>query len=177
MPLRVDATMFPSPHLPLLEFACLPEFPLSVSPYRLGDPSVVVPCYHRHSTLRYSALAVVRGVSSRTASRRLRFSFRVLPEATVTTVASRHRFHEVVCPCSVFNSRPGPGVSTVATAFDVSTSLPVWRLQPMPDCSDTRSWGSPFEAFPSHLVLNALTSKTRAVLRTSLSVCPQSLPA
>jgi len=60
------------------------------------------------------------------ASLGLRFSFRVLPESTVATIASRHRFPEVFRPCSAFDhgsdALPCP---TETAVFGVSTSLTV----------------------------------------------------
>jgi len=103
---------------------------------------------------RCSASAVIREVSLRTNSPRLRFSCRVWPEATVTTIASRHCFREVLRSYSVFDHKrcvltcppesTASGVSTPLTVTAFAIHAPIPRSK--------RSWSSPFEAFPSHLI-------------------------
>jgi len=72
----------------------------------------------------------------------------------VTTIASRHRFREVLRSYSVFDRQrcvltcppesAAFGVSTPLTVIAFATHAPIARSK--------RSWSSPFEAFPSHLV-------------------------
>lgn len=72
----------------------------------------------------------------------------------MTTLASRHRFREVLRSYSVFDrQRRVLTCPTGSAAFGVSTPLTFVALAiHAPIARSKRSWSSPFEAFPSHLI-------------------------
>lgn len=84
----------------------------------------------------------------------LRPFFRVSPEATVTALANCHHFHEVLRPYSVFRSRASDRDLPVQThrlrRFHVLDGSAPAISASISRCN--RSWGSPFEASPSHLI-------------------------
>jgi len=71
---------------------------------------------------------------------------------TAATLASRRCLREVLCPDSVFEHGQVGRQACQRIAFDVSTSLTNYHPFSTPDCSGIRSWGSPLEAFSSHLI-------------------------
>jgi hypothetical protein len=97
-------------------------------------------------------------------SPRLRLFFRVLPEATVSALASRHHFHEVLCPFNVFDpGRLTPtchvGIHRLRRFHARDGSAPAIYAS---ISRSIRSWGSPFEAFSSHLIPSTVVFGMRA---------------
>jgi len=121
-----------------------------VSPYGLGDPAVRFGrVIHDHPLCGFPHREPRLEFPPTDRSRGLRFSFRVLPETTVTTLASRHRFPEVPCPYSAFNhGRDAPACPPMAAACGVLTPLTDDATRDLsPACAGDSLLGFPLRSF------------------------------
>jgi hypothetical protein len=143
----------------------------NVPPYCLSDPSVWFRRKIQRATLRCFVPTLVRGAHSTAVSPRLWRSCRVLPERlrrpSRATAAFVRFCTPTTCPITSalrWRARQRPPPSTFQRPWRV--------LAPTifaPIAQSLRSWGSPFEAFPSHFVPPAVAFGTRAVPPACLS--------